>query len=152
MHFARTITVLSVDPIASDHASLRQIFSHSSWSTCPESQWNLTASDTAASALETARTGQVPVLLCGCDHQPDVWKEILAELAEMDRPPLLIVTSRMADERLWAEALNLGAYDVLAKPFDQSEVTRVISSAWRHWKEQRNSVRAEVISAAGGVS
>jgi hypothetical protein len=29
-------------------------------------------------------------------------------------PPVLIVTSRLADEYLWAEALNPGAYDVLA--------------------------------------
>jgi CheY-like chemotaxis protein len=38
-------------------------------------------------------------------------------------PPMLIVTSRLADDYLWAEALNLGAYDVLAKPFDASEVS-----------------------------
>jgi hypothetical protein len=35
------------------------------------------------------------------------------------------VTSRLADERLWAEALNLGAWDVLAKPFDADEVIRI---------------------------
>jgi hypothetical protein len=30
---------------------------------------------------------------------------------------------------LWAEALNLGAYDVLANFFDLTEVTRTLSSA-----------------------
>ena len=31
--------------------------------------------------------------------------------------PLVIVASHLADDQLWAEALNLGAHDVLAKPF-----------------------------------
>jgi len=53
------------------------------------------------------------------------------------RPPAidLIVTCRLADEYLWAEALNVGAYDVLAKPFDAAEVNRVVSLAWLHWKD-----------------
>jgi DNA-binding NtrC family response regulator len=38
----------------------------------------------------------------------------------------------LADEHLWAEALNLGAYDVLAKPFDPTEVVRTLSQAWLH--------------------
>ena len=48
----------------------------------------------------------------------------------------LIVTSRLADDRLWAEALNLGAYDVLAKPFERMELVRSVSSAWLHWLPQ----------------
>jgi FixJ family two-component response regulator len=50
------------------------------------------------------------------------------------------VTSRLADEYLWAEALNLGAYDVLAKPFDTSEVMRVVASAWRHWTDAQRRI------------
>jgi hypothetical protein len=47
-------------------------------------------------------------------------------------PPLLIVPYRLADEYLWAEALNLGAFDVLAKSFDGNEVDRTLGLAWRH--------------------
>ena len=50
-------------------------------------------------------------------------------------PPLLIVTSRLADERLWAEALNLGAWDVLAKPFAAEETIRIVSVARQHWRD-----------------
>jgi DNA-binding response OmpR family regulator len=42
--------------------------------------------------------------------------------------PLLVVTSRLADAYLWSEVLNLGAYDVLAKPFNAREVTHVLTS------------------------
>jgi hypothetical protein len=32
--------------------------------------------------------------------------------------------------------LNLGAYDVLAKPYDISEVVRVVSTAWITWRHR----------------
>jgi DNA-binding response OmpR family regulator len=64
---------------------------------------------------------------------------MLEVLTPLSNPPFLIVTSRTADERLWAEALNLGAYDVLAKPYNQAEVIRVVSLAWLLWKERRVS-------------
>jgi DNA-binding response OmpR family regulator len=38
----------------------------------------------------------------------------------------VIVVSRLADEALWAEVLNLGGSDVLDKPFAVEEVERVI--------------------------
>jgi DNA-binding response OmpR family regulator len=37
----------------------------------------------------------------------------------------------LADDYLWSEALNLGAYDVLAKPFDVEEVVRTVDAARR---------------------
>ena len=58
---------------------------------------------------------------------------MLEQVTILPDPPSLIVTSRLADERLWAEALNLGAYDVLAKPFPPTEAMRVIGAAWRAW-------------------
>jgi DNA-binding response OmpR family regulator len=61
------------------------------------------------------------------------WKGVLVDLRRLESPPQLIVTSRDADERLWAEALNVGAYDVLAQPFNRDEVERVIASARRHF-------------------
>lgn len=63
------------------------------------------------------------------------WKSLLAALDQLPDRPLLVVTSRLADEHLWAEVLNLGGYDVLMKPFDPQEVVRVISLAWLRWKD-----------------
>jgi DNA-binding response OmpR family regulator len=86
--------------------------------------------------LKTLRKAKVPVVVCESDLQPGTWKEVLEELRTLPDPPYLIVTSRVADERLWAEALNLGAYDVLAKPFDGMEVTRIVNMAWLRWKSR----------------
>jgi FixJ family two-component response regulator len=62
----------------------------------------------------------------------------------------LIVTSRLADEHLWSVALNLGAWDVLAKPFDRSEVFRGVKSGWQHWHDQTHmrAKAAKVMTAA----
>jgi DNA-binding response OmpR family regulator len=62
-----------------------------------------------------------------CEAQSN-WKDILSYLAEVLEPPPLIVTTGM-DERLWAEALNLGVWDVLVKPFNRAEVRPVVKSA-----------------------
>ena len=69
-----------------------------------------------------------------CDGRlPDgnSWKDLLHEMRKMQDPPPLIVADRLADDRLWAEALNLGAYDLLAKPFDGKEVWHAVTTACR---------------------
>jgi len=48
---------------------------------------------------------------------------------------LISPAADLADEHLWAEALNLGVYDVLAKPLDDSGVVRVLSLALNHRRE-----------------
>jgi DNA-binding response OmpR family regulator len=49
-----------------------------------------------------------------------------ATILEWPNAPSLIVSSRLADEHLCAEALNLGAFDVLAKPFNKMDVIRSV--------------------------
>ncbi len=45
--------------------------------------------------------------------------------------PPLIVSSCLADDRLWVEVLDLGGYDLLMKPFTPVEVMRVVEMAAR---------------------
>jgi DNA-binding response OmpR family regulator len=120
--------------IEKDHAFLEGILQCSQCELRPTCQWQWNACPTLASALTALRKARVPVVVCESDLQPGTWKEVLEELHNLPDPPLLIVTSRFADERLWAEALNLGAYDVLAQPFDGVEVTRIVNLAWLRWE------------------
>jgi hypothetical protein len=53
--------------------------------------------------------------------------------------PLLVVTSRLADEYLWVEVLNLDGHDVLAKPFRAAEAQRVLESGWRIWANNKQT-------------
>ncbi len=57
------------------------------------------------------------------------WEEILESAFHARTSPPVVVTDRVADDRFWAEALNLGCYDVLAQPFDASEVQRILTLA-----------------------
>jgi DNA-binding NtrC family response regulator len=41
----------------------------------------------------------------------------------------VIVTDPQADARFWAEALNLGAYDLLTQPYYEPEVRRILYNA-----------------------
>jgi DNA-binding response OmpR family regulator len=120
--------------IEKDHALLEGILNCAQCELRPTCQWQLSACPTLASALAALRKVRVPVVVCESDLQPGNWKDALEELRTVPDPPLLIVTSRCADERLWAEALNLGAYDVLAQPFDGMEVARIVNLAWLRWE------------------
>jgi DNA-binding response OmpR family regulator len=51
-------------------------------------------------------------------------------IGRVDAP--VIVASTCADERLWAEVLNLGGFDVLSKPFDRKEVLWAVELAHAH--------------------
>jgi DNA-binding NtrC family response regulator len=57
------------------------------------------------------------------------WKDVLSFAWDLDAPPSVIVTHRFADDRFWAEVLNLGCYDMLAQPFDAREVQRILALA-----------------------
>lgn len=135
-NLSRKVTVLVVDPSDQDHAPLVSIFGSSPWGLCPDSTWKLRTTTDLQSAWRILRADRVPIVLCEYNLGLATWRELLEQVATLEEPPFLIVTSRLADERLWAEALNLGAYDVLAKPFDRTEVMRVVSMAWLHWRER----------------
>jgi DNA-binding response OmpR family regulator len=74
----------------------------------------------------------VPIVLCDRDLPDGSWLDILNQADSAAEPPLVIVASRLADERLWSEVLNLGAFDLIAKPFIDSDVLHVLKAAWLH--------------------
>src|SRR6266545_8142512 len=123
---ARTaIPLLSLSPLQEDHRELEWILGR---------RWTVHAASTMASATAILQQTRVSLVICERDIPPATWRDMLDAIRFMTEPPFLVVTSSHADERLWAEALNLGAYDVLAKPFDRVEVLRILGLAWFHWK------------------
>jgi len=122
------ISVLSVSPSQHDHDTLASVLGRE--------QWTIHNALSLRSATAFLRRHGVPLVVCEHDLSPGTWTRLLDVIRLLSMPPFLIVTSRVADDYLWAEALNMGAYDVLAKPFDVTEVTRTLSSAWLHWEQQ----------------
>jgi len=120
-------TLLSVSPKYEDCASLEHIL---------KPHWTVIGSTTVDSAISVLGEMPIPIALWDCDVLSGTWGEMLDRISVLPDPPLLIVTSRLADERLWAEVLNLGAWDVLAKPYEADEVIRIVSIAYQHWQDR----------------
>jgi DNA-binding NtrC family response regulator len=147
---AANVVVLSISPTEEDHTALNRILSRPESTASTESRWTIYPAVALKSALPLLRENPIAIVLSERDLAPGTWKDVLAETMNLSDPPLLIVASRLADEYLWAEALNLGAYDVLAKPFDAEEVIRVFRSAWFHKctdREIRNLINLKMAAA-----
>jgi len=132
---SRTVAVALVGFEEAEIASLEGIFKYSKSPVTPHCVWQLRHNSSVESAVKALGSEPMPVVLCDGDRAPSAWKELLRRLALLPRPPMQIVTSRLANDRLWAEALNLGAYDVLARPFDPTELLRSVGMALRRWQD-----------------
>ena len=84
-------------------------------------------------SLEQARkrleTQNYDVVLTEAELPDGKWLDVLHLVRESPHEPEVIVTDKQADARFWAEALNLGAYDLLTQPFYQPEVQRILYNA-----------------------
>lgn len=136
--FRNATTVLSVSSTCADSLSLEHIFHEPGWSNLHEPEWRLIVSATLDLALNVLQEMPIPIVLCDSDMCPGTWRAMLDHLSLHPDPPLLIVTRRLADERLWAEALNLGVFDLLAKPYESKELSRILSLALQHWLDRHD--------------
>jgi DNA-binding NtrC family response regulator len=119
--------VLVVNPSSEDRAVLRRILSN-----LPRKLIEVSG---CRDALDALRSQVVPVVVCEQRLPDGDWKSVFDGAAALPMRPALIVSSRLADGSLWAEVLNLGGYDVLAKPFHEEEVVRVVSLAFHSWED-----------------
>lgn len=124
---ASAVTVLIV--LGSDTMRLPAILRHSNWRIQTVADF-----DGAATCVHS----NLPLVLVapfgpgsteGCLKLLDLFDQTKA-------PARLVVTNRCTDGALWAEALNLGAYDVLSQPFDGTEVFRVLFTAWNSCRNE----------------
>jgi DNA-binding NtrC family response regulator len=143
-----TSVVLLVSARTEDHDSLRGIFDGS--------RWELHGAWTANEGRKVIQRDhrEIPVVICQHSLPDGDWKLMLAGLDRIDVRPSLIVSSRLADDRLWAEVLNLGAFDLLlGAPFEPEEVLRVTESAcWeRNKPARRRAVRRRGPGVAGST-
>ena len=116
------IRILSVSPDECDHTDLQHILE--------ELPFLLTPARSSREAVACLDAGRFAIILCECKLPDGNWLEILDQISGRSEKCFLIVTSTLADASLWAEVLNLGGYDLLAKPFNRQEVRHVLTSAW----------------------
>lgn len=119
--FSERITLLAVDPDKEDCQSLLAILS--------VGDWTIHGASSFREATTLMHESVPDLILCEKDLPDGSWKDVFREAEGQRSHPPVVVVSRNADERLWAEVLNLGAYDMLLKPFDSSEVCRTVRRA-----------------------
>lgn len=117
-------TILAVFPVGEDRTVLQATLEQAGWHvrharSFEEAQAVLSECAVAAVISESRLPG---------GH---TWKDVLGELQTLPGPPPLIVADRLADERLWAEVLNLGGHDLLTRPFEAGELLHAVSTACR---------------------
>lgn len=114
-------SLMAVLPAREDRTALQRIIGPCEW----ELQWT----DTCEEAIDAFRRTGPAIVICERDLPDGDWRQLWDLLAREPKPPMFIVTSRLADYALWAEVLNVGGYDLLLKPFRAEEVIRVVHAA-----------------------
>jgi DNA-binding response OmpR family regulator len=105
-----------------DHRSLQRIL---------ERDCRLHRAVSRRETISLVRRYRPKVVICDQVLADGDWRDLLSDLHHEKEVPALIVSSRLADDRLWAEVLNLGGYDLLMKPFRAAEVSQVVKMAAR---------------------
>jgi DNA-binding NtrC family response regulator len=140
----KTETILLVGIVAADGLSLDQIFL--------DSNWQSHGVGNCREALGFLDQHHVSVVLTEPELADGSWRELLNGMARHSAPPNLVVSSRLADDRLWAEVLNLGGYDLLVTPFEAEEVRRVTFAARHDWGCKQLEGRARAARAGSTAS
>lgn len=139
-----TVSALLVGEYPDDRQLLRGIFR--------DAGWRLWEASDQARALACLASHAVQVVLSETGGPDWHWGKLLYYLMQLAHPPQLIVTSRTADDYLWAEVLNIGGYDVLQQPFNRDEVERVVAGAYRHFQRPGRAGSLAAPLAASGAA
>jgi DNA-binding NtrC family response regulator len=134
-------TALLISPEDQDHDILNALFQRNGWT--------LKSTDCLGPASALLHEMSISVVVTERDLPVGDWKDVLEATHSLRTVPLVIVISRFADDHLWAEALNLGVYDVLLKPLDESEVVRVLTSAWIRMSPKKPKTVKGAVPEAG---
>jgi hypothetical protein len=106
----QNIPVLSISPATSDHADLEALLF--------TPQWKVHRAVSLPSALSQLRhLRPIPVVVCERNLVQVTWQEVLMETVLLREPPCFIITSRFADDYLWADSrgqLGLAAQRISA--------------------------------------
>jgi DNA-binding response OmpR family regulator len=115
------MTILSVTRASDDQVAFRDCLA--------DVRYRILAANTCRDAMKVLKRGGISIVVCE-DKLPDgTWRDILDSVLSLTGRPILIVTSSCADERLWAEVLNLGGFDLVNKPFNRKELRHVLNIA-----------------------
>lgn len=121
--FSRAVSILGVALSEEDWACIRR-------TSILRKARGVSASD-CDEARDQLADRPTDIVISNAELPDGTWRDMLALSRSLPDPPSVIVASRLADERLWAEVLNLGGYDLVAKPLEGRELLRIVMAALR---------------------
>lgn len=106
--------------------------------------YEVVTADNGAEALDCVSLGEVNLMLLDI-KMPDIsGMEVLAKItAEYPDVGVIMVTA-VIDIQVAVEALKLGAYDYITKPFNRDEVVQKVRKAIGKWKHQLKEKRQSI--------
>lgn len=110
-------SVIAVAPTESDRRRVREILASNGISVREAASLEQALAEVPASVVLYDSEGEEP------------WSEALVHLMGRWPNARFVLVSRLADEQLWIQALEAGAYDLLAKPFEPIELQCVVRGA-----------------------
>lgn len=117
-------SVLVVSRADQDHVLLGELFR--------ASEWRVLDAAGLGEVRHLLTWDRVSLIICDSKLADGSWKDILSLIAPLPEPPRLVVASDRFGPESWSEALHLGAFDMLRKPFEKEQVARVANSVAIH--------------------
>jgi DNA-binding NtrC family response regulator len=135
----QSVAVLLVSAGRSDTELLRSILE--------PSNARLTAVRTYREAVTALRRDAFALVICEERLSDGSWKDILGHLAPLTEAPRLVVIAPEFREALYAEVLNLGAWELLLRPLQADEARRVLEVGCEKLAGRRPPARATASAA-----
>ncbi|MCK5308875.1 MAG: response regulator, partial [Zetaproteobacteria bacterium] len=137
-----TQTVLVVD----DEAPVRE-----SLETLMEDLFVVLKAENGERALKSLRESEVDLVILDVMMPGMGGMATLDSIMKMPDPPEVIMLSATDSARLGVQAVKNGAFDYIAKPFDSTEILKVMEKALEKRQLQRevNYLRSEVVKLSG---
>jgi len=97
---------------------------------------------TLADACQVLSLVDPPLLVFTESQLPDGnWAEVVYFSAEAPTPVSVIVVGREIDTNLYASAIEIGAFDFIAPPFDEIDLAHVVRCAADHALRRRHAAK-----------
>jgi DNA-binding NtrC family response regulator len=92
--------------------------------------WTIQSAKSCEQAIASIESERPTVVLCEEELPDGSWRRLLSSVQDLGDPsPPVIVLARRADERIWADVLRHGGFDVLSRPLDLSKARPAIAYA-----------------------
>ena len=121
------ITILLASERDDDYRTLQALLQDTKWNAARALSWGEVSSFCCREVS--------PVVLVDRHFQGSDWRFTLSWLLNATTANCcLILLSDVSDPYLWNELVQHGGFDVLARPFEQAEVHRILAFAQKHFE------------------